>query len=789
MRALSALDRKLLRDLWRLRGQVLAVAAVAMCGIAAFVCLNSAYESLQRSQRDYYASHRFADVFAVLKRAPEAVLDQVRALPGVAEADGRVVFDAALDVPGLDEPANGRLVSLPRRPGSGLNRVFVRSGRLPGAHQLREAVVSEAFALANGLRPGATLGAVINGRKERLRITGIALSPEYINEMKGTSFPDNRRFGVLWMDRDALAGALDMRGALNDITVSLAPRASEPAVIAALDTLLARYGALGAYGRKDQLSHNFLDNELAQARVTATVMPAIFLSVVAFLTHNVLLRLTSLQRGQIGLMKSFGYTGAEIGWHYAKFALATVLAGAVAGIALGAWLGHGLAMLYTEFYHFPRLAFGLSGTTVAAALGIATATAAGGALLAVRRVLRLAPAEALRGAEPLRFRPGPLERLGLQRFMSLPLRIILRNLERRPLRTALSVAGLAFGVAVTLSGQFMFDALDEIIRVQFRSAQRDDLTVNFNQPLGSAAAQALASLPGILRVEPFRAAPVRLRFAQASKRTVVLGLPPRRELRRLLAPDGAELALPPAGIVLGQMLAASLGVRPGQRLTVEFLDGQRRTATAPVVATLDESIGMLAYMDARDLARMAQEGPLWNGAWLAADPAALPRLYRTLKGVPVLAAVTLREVTLQSFLDTMARNMRMNTRVLVSFACVIAFGMVYNAARIALSEHAVELASLRILGFTQGEVGRLLLGEQAVLTLAALPVGCALGYGLAALLAELLSQELFRIPLIVSRRTLALSVGVVLAAAVVSGWLVWQRMRRLDLIAVLKTRE
>lgn len=787
-RLLSTLDRKLLRDLWRLRGQLLAVAAVVLCGIAAFVCLGSAREALAEAQGNYYRSHRFADVFVVLKRAPLAVLDQVRALPGVAEVDGRIVFDAALDVPGLDEPANGRLVSLPDQPGTGLNRVFLRSGRLPAARNGREALVSEAFASANGLRPGAVLGAVINGRRERLRITGIALSPEYVNEIRGTSFPDNRRFGVLWLDREAMASALDMRGAVNDITATLAPGASEPAVLAALDALLGRYGALGAYGRADQLSHNFLANELAQARVTATIMPAIFLAVAAFLTHNVLLRLTSLQRGQIGLMKSFGYTGAEIGGHYAKLALLTVLAGALAGIALGAWLGHGLADLYAEFYHFPRLDYGLPPATVATALAIAAATGAGGALLAVQRILRLPPAEAMHAEAPQHYQPGPLERLGVASF-SLPLRIVLRNLERRPLRTGLSVAGLAFGVAVTLAGQFTFDALDAIIRVQFRMAQRDDLTVNFNQPRGLAAAHALAALPGVSRVEPFRAAPVRLRAGPASKRTVLFGLPPEHELRRLLGPDERPLALPAEGLLLGQALAAALRVRAGDRVAIEFLDGRRARASAPVLATVDEPIGMFGYVDLQTLGRLSGEGPVMDGAWLAADHQALPRLYRTLKGVPVLAAVTLREATLQSFLDTIAKNMRVNTMVLVGFAAVIAFGLVYNAARIALSEHAVELASLRILGFTQAEVARILLGEQALLTLAAPPTGCLLGYGLAALLANLLSQDLFRIPLVVSQRTLALSMGVVAGAALVSGALVWQRLRRLDLIAVLKMRE
>ena len=786
---ISALDRKLLRDLWRMRGEVLAVAMVALCGVATFVTMRGAYEALLTSQHAYYERYRFADVFASVRRAPLAILAQVRAIPGVNEADGRVVFDASLDVPGLAEPASGRLVSLaPPGPG-GLNRVFLRSGRMPGAAERNAVLVSVAFSEANGLRPGDTLGAIINGRKERMRIVGIAMSPEYINEIKGDSFPDNRRFGVLWMDRDALAGALAMRDGINDITLTLAPHASQQQVTTQLDRLLAPYGALGAYGREDQLSHNFLANELAQSRVSATVLPAIFLAVAAFLVHNVLLRLTTLQRAQIGLLKSLGYSRLAVSMHYLKFALLTVMAGGVAGIAVGAWLGHGLAGLYSRFYHFPRLDFSLSAFAVTAALAIAALSAIAGALLAARRVVTMSPAESMRPEAPAHFRPGPLERLGLQRWMPLPVRMVLRNLERKPVKSLLSVLGLAAALALIITGQYTFDALNEIIRIQFRVAQRDDVTLTFNEPRDWSVAHNLATLPGVLRVEPFRMMAVTMRYRHRSKKTAIVALSPRPELRRVLDETEQAVALPPHGIVLTRMLAEKLGIGAGDELEIAFLEGQRHTVQTPVVQIVDEPIGMFSYMDARALAALAREPLLASGAYLAVDAARQPALYRTLKSVPAVRSVSLREATLQSFLSTVAENMRMNTVVLVSFACIIALGVVYNATRIALSEQAIELASLRILGFTNAEVAAMLLGQQAALTLAALPLGCALGYALAALLSALLSQDLFRIPLIVSARTYLLSIVVVLAAAVAAGYLVWRKLRRMDLIEVLKTRE
>jgi putative ABC transport system permease protein len=130
-----------------------------------------------------------------------------------------------------------------------------------------------------------------------------------------------------------------------------------------------------------------------------------------------------------------------------------------------------------------------------------------------------------------------------------------------------------------------------------------------------------------------------------------------------------------------------------------------------------------------------------------------------------------------------------STGILIFFACVIAFGVVYNGARIALSERGRELASLRVLGFTQREIAVMLLGEQAILTLLAVPLGWVLGYGLSWLITIAIDTELMRLPLVLSPQTYFRAFVIVLAAAALSGLLVRWRLRRLDLIEVLKTRE
>jgi putative ABC transport system permease protein len=786
----KALRRKLLRDLWHLRGQVAAISLVVACGVAVVVTTRTSYESLVISQADYYSRYRFADVFASLKRAPEALRRRIEALPGVAAAETRIVAEVTLDVPGLGEPATGRLISIPERRVPILCDLHLRSGRwlLPGRRD--EVLISEAFAAANGLRVGDSIGAVLHGRWQRLRIVGIALSPEYIYEIQGTSlFPDNRRFGVLWISRDALGPPFQMEGAFNDVVLRLSAGASEQEVIARLDRLLERWGGLGATGRIDQVSHRFISDEIAQNRVMGTVVPAIFLGVAAFLLNIVLSRLVAMQRDQIAVLKAFGYADRAVAFHYLSFALVAVALGSLLGVVVGLWLGARVNELYVNFYRFPVLRFEPGATVIGSAIFVSALAAVAGALAAVRRVLALAPAEAMRPEPPARFAAGVIERSGFAVRLPASARMIWRNLARRPVRAALSVLGVAFAVAILLVGRFFVDAVGHLADVQFRAVQREDLTVAFHEPLPSRVRHELGALPGVLRAEPFRVVPARLRFEHASRRVPLFGLEGEGELRRIMGSNLAAVPPPREGLLLTAKLAEILRVSPGETLSVDVLEGERPRREVSVAGVVDELFGLSAYMEARSLQRLMREQGSWSGAFLRVDADRAPLLNAELKRMPSVAGASSRLAMVESFESTLARSFGIFTSVLVFFASVIACAMVYNAARIALSERGRELASLRVLGFTRREIAALLLGEQALLTLLAIPVGFAIGRLLCGAIAGAYQWELFRMPVVFSLRSYAFAIVVIAGAALASAVIVRRRLDRLDLVAVLKTRE
>jgi putative ABC transport system permease protein len=787
---IRALDRKLLRDVWEMKGQTLAICAVIACGVATFVMSLSIISSLSTTQATYYERYRFADVFAHLKRAPQSLATRIAEIPGVARVQTRIVADVTLDVPGMAEPATGRLISLPDRGEPVLNRLHLREGRMPEPGRPGEAVASEAFVLAHQLRPGARLSAVLNGRRQWLTLVGVVLSPEYVFQIRpGDLVPDEKRFGIFWVRQAELAAAFNMTGAFNDVALSLLPGASEEEVLLRLNRLTASYGGDGAHGRYEQVSNRYLSDEIKQLKATGMISPMIFLGVAAFLLNVVLSRLITTQREQIAALKAFGYSHLEVGLHYLKMVLVIVVVGVGAGTALGAWLGKGLTEMYAKFYHFPIFYYRFHVGIVSLALLVASTAAILGTLGAVRRAIKLPPAEAMRPEPPARYRPTLLERAGLQKLVSQSTRMILRHLERKPVQALLSIFGIALAVSILVLGSFVKDAVYYLMDFQFTFSERQQVTVSFVEPAGTGAIHDLKHLPGVSHCEPFRSVAVRLRFEQRSRRLAIMGLPAERHLNRVLDKYERPVALSGKGLVLSRKLAEILGANLNDVLTVEVLEGSRPIRQAPVTGLVDDFAGTNAYMELGTLQELAGSGRTCSGAYLAVDPRETRRLYNKLKQTPRVAGVTVQEAARQSFDDTVAENMLRMQLFYVIFSSVIAAGVVYNTARISLSERSRELATLRVLGFTRGEISAILLGELGAVVLVAIPLGLVMGYGFAALVCVALATDLFRIPLVVHPVTYSYAATIILAATLVSGLIVRRKLDHLDLVAVLKSKE
>lgn len=787
---MKAINTKLFRDLNKTRGQAFAIIMVMAAGIATFIMSLSTHHSLMVSRDNYYNDYRLANVFASAKRAPDSLRARIAAIAGVDKVETRVVAAAKLTVPGFNDPITAHVVSIQGFGEQAVNRLYVREGRLVDPGRDDEVVLNEVFAEAHGLKPGDKVELIIRGRLKQLRIVGIALSPEFIYQLApGAIVPDNKRYVVMWMAREALAKAYEMDGAFNDVVLTTTARANIDDITQRLDLLLEQYGGLDATGREWQVSYRFLKNEFEQLEQMASTFATIFLGVAAFLLNVVVGRMISTQREQIAALKAFGYSNFDVGLHYLGYVTLIVFLGLMLGVVAGIWLGHGLSEMYIHYFRLPSLEYELTAWVFVQAALVTSGAALIGTVFAVRNAVKLPPAEAMRPEPPASYKETLVERMGLKSWFSQPSRMIMRHIERKPVKAGLSVLGISLACAIMIVGTFFRDAIEFMVDIEFGLAQRQDMTVTFVEPTSLKAYYNLQRLPGVERVEAFRSVPVRLRNGHLSYRTGISAYQNERHLYQILDTEHKPIDIPQAGIAVTEHLSKLLKVGPGDEIIAEVLEGRRPVLRIPVTNVVKQYIGVSAYMNIDTLNRLMKEDSAISGAFLKVDKSYQAEIYQSLRDMPRVASTDTKEHVIASFYDTIAESILIYVGFITVLAGIITFGVIYNSARIALAERSRELASMRVLGFTRGEISYILLGELAVLTLLAIPCGLLFGWLLSWMMIQNVPQDIFRVPLIIEPNTYAISAACVLIASALSSLAVRSRLDHLDLIAVLKTKE
>ena len=788
-RSRRTLDRALLRELGRLRAQVITLSLVVAAGASVFVAMKLTVDALDGAREAYFRAQRFAELFVSLKRAPRALAQELASVDGVAQCDARVAGDVPVFLQGRAQPATVHLVSIDPRAQGPLDAVRILKGRAPEAERDDEVVVNEPFAEANHLQPGDALSAVLNGRLRRLRVVGVGISPEFVFSLQpGSVAPSDERYGVAWMARPPLEAAFDMRGAFNDLVLRLGPGAQRGDVIAAVDRRLAPFGGRGAYGRDEQQSAKQLDVRIARLRGMLAFVPTLFLLVAAFVLNVVLGRLVQGQREQIGALKAFGYTNLRLGRHYLLLAVLSVIPGALVGVAGGLELGHLLVRLFLRYFRLPLVAEGVDWAAVGGAVTVVLAAGALGALQAVRGVVRLSPVEAMRAPAPPLLRRSILARLRPVRRLPAAALMVARNLRLQPARALASIAALAFATALCVTGSFFGGSLDALVHHQFDAATREDLSVAFARPLQRDACVSLLAVDGVVACEPLSSVPVRACFRASMRQVGVTALAEGSQLRRAIG-GGQPVPVPPTGLLVSRRLLQRLGAEVGDRLTLETVEGKPRAEALPVSAALDDELGLNIYVSLPTLERVTGEAPTATSALLRLAPGKEQRVVERLGTLPQVIGVQSRASAIADFQKAVAESMRAMTMILAILSAVLAIAVVYNGARVALAERARDLASLRVLGFSRAEVSRILLGEMAIAVGAGVPLGLLLGRLFAGLTVTGMAADEFRLPLVVDFGTYLLATLVVVGASLVSALQMRRLIERLDLVEVLKTRE
>ena len=785
----SPLDRKLGRDLWRLKWQVLAIALLIGCGVSLAVMAYSAQTALSAAQERFYRQTRFADVFANARRAPLSRLAELSRIPRVTAVDARLIEAGLMRAPGLVRPATARLISLPDGM-SALNQIRLTAGRMPDPARRDEVVALATFLEAAHVAVGDKLTAVIAGRAFTFTIVGAALSPEFIySPAPGSFMPDDAHQGVFWAPRRTVERAAGDSGAFNTVALTLDPGASLPATLAQVDRILSPYGGRAAYGRADQPSHAFLTAELKELSTSASILPPIFLLVAAVLVHLVISRLVEAEREQIGLLKAFGYTDREAAAPFLKLAGLIGLLGAAMGGAAGGGFGAAMVELYREYFRFPVLTpqFHLSAFLGASSVAIAAVLV--GAYGAYRKAAALSPAVAMQPPRPAAFRRGPVDILLSAGGVDEATRMIVRNLQRFPGRAALACLGLASSLSLLVGTQFLFDSLDEVVDQAFYRSQRWSEAISFAEPRAITAVREALRLPGVVAAEPVRAVGARLKANGREEMTRLVGLDAASRLQRPLDRQDRRVPFVGDGVVLSEGLAGRLGVALGDTVRVEVIDGTAPALLLPVTALSQDYSGYAAYIDRRRLNRLMGEGDVISGAQLLVAADARPAYYAAVEDAPQIVGSASRDDTVASWRQAMSEAFSTTITYYVGFAAAIAFGVAYNTSRISFSERARDLATLRVLGFGPWACVYVLAGELMVLTLLAVPLGALGGQALAHGLVAAYSREEVSLPAMINARSYGIALAAFVTAVLLAGGIVVRRVWTLDLVHVLKTRE
>lgn len=789
------LHRKLIRDLWRRKGSLVALLVIMAIGVGAYVGMASVWCDLDGARRDYYRNQRLAHFVVDLKRLPQWAVAENAKLPNLSELRGRVRQAVLMEISGVERPIPGAAISMPERRRPVLNDIRLRSGGWFSGANEREVILDHAFAEAHGLRPGDRIKTLLLDKQHDMLVVGTAQSPEfvYLIPPDGGFAPDPVRYGVLYASEDFLRNSGDLQGAWNQLVGTL--HDTSPTAVANTLTLLAErldpFGVTLTTSMRDDPSVRYLEDELIGLEVQSRVMPALFLGVAALVLNVLLGRLVAQQRTVIGTLRALGYPASAVTRHYLAYGLAVGLAGGVAGIAMGWWIQVEMVAMYQDFFALPGLAPRLHLEVALVGLAISVLFAVAGTWKGVRGAARLAPADAMRPPPPERGGRVLPERIpALWRRVPFGGRMVLRSIFRNPFRSLVSVVAAAVSTALVFTALSMVDALDYLMRYEFQRVAHQDFTVALREPDAAWAEAEVVRLPNVARTEPQLAVVSDLSRGAYRKRVGVIGLPPGNRLYTPLGSNGEPLVMPDAGLVLTRKLAEILHVKPGDILRLRPLIGRRVEVAAVVAGIVDSFFGLTAYADIRYFSRLLGEAGAVNTVLGALQPGATPEaLLDELKRRPTVVGIgeRLRAFTLME--ESFGETMGVMIGVMVLFSGTIAFGSVLNAALVSLSERRREVATLRTLGYRAGQVTGLFAGESLLLNGAGLLAGLVAGTGLAHLLSIAYSTELYRFPVVILPGTLLLS-AVLVALFVIAAQLILLRLvRRLNWLAVLNVKE
>ncbi len=773
----------------------MAVALVVMIGVSIYISMNTAYYNLDHSRDVFYRENHFADYYFHVVRAPYQVIKRIEALSGVDMVTGRV----QMDVPLMRENADRgtiRLTGYHLPLDKEVNRIQLLSGRMfdkdPSGGRI-EVLTDPQFAAANRLNPGDSLVVAAQGREVTLTVTGTAGGPEFIYPMKDAAslMPEPESFGIIMAPLNQVQQVLGYPGQVNQVLITVAPGYDEEKVAEQVEKILEPYGNLASYPRKDQLSHAMLDAELEGLQKSASSLPAVFLVLAAIIQYVMLGRMIKTQRREIGILKALGFDRRRIVMHYAGYSMMITLLGAVLGIIFGIMLSSVFSKAYAIFFNLPQEIGGLNVKAIFYGLIFSLAAGAAAGLGASRGILSLNPAESMR-SEP----PRVSGRIGLERWTWLwrkldnYWRMSIRTVWRNGWRSFFTMVGVMFAAGMLIIAFFADDSMDYMLTQHFAFEKSYDYLIRFTEPVKEYEILNISRLEGVVKSEPLLEVPVRVSFGVREEDDLLLGMNPGTTLKTVFNEDGDLLAIPQDGVLMNDMTAKKLGVKVGDQVTIEtrMQSGVSQETSLKVLGINHQMIGSGSYVSLKQANQVLRESRIVTAVMLKVDPGKAADIEKELNRMTGVSSIQSRQRELEGFEKQMG-YMIYFVVIMVSFAVILGFAIVYNSSVIGFSERQRELALLKMMGFSDREVGGLLLRETLLQSIPGMLLGLPFGRMMSQWWVAAISTEAFTFPVVVYPRTYIVSAIFGVLFVLAAHWFASRGIRHIEPTELLKNND
>lgn len=787
---MSILFKNLLRDIKKSKGQFISILIIVILGVTFYTSLNSAFKNLSNSSIKYYEEYRLADLWIDLDKAPISIKEKVEKLSNVEMVTGRIVKDASINI--SDENATLRFITLPDIKSNIVNDLTIKSGRYFSESDSNQCLLDEDFFKANNLKLGEYIYPVINGNQAKLKVLGVVKSPEFIYTLKdsGELIPDNKRFGIIYIKQSFGEAIFDLKGSVNNISIKVKSGSDVDEVKDDVKKLLKNYGVKSSIDRKQQTSTMMVDAEIKKLQSTGGSFPVIFFMVASVIIYIMMGRMVENQRIQIGVMKALGFTNVQVLIYYMSYSTIIAVSGSLIGSILGTYMGFSITKLLNQYFNLPLSNTQIYGEFVIPAFLLTLIFCLFAGYNSCKIIFKIMPSEAMREKSPISGKKIVVEKVDfIWRNINKLERIIMRNLFRYKRRVLLTSLGVIFSSAILLVAFSMNDSVNFMIKQQYGSIQNYDIKVKFSKLLSINDLSTIKDIQHVVEFEPILETGIELSNGWKSKEVGFTALTQNPKMYKVEDKSGNSVTLPQNGLLISEKLANILGIKVNDSVNVKFFFPEKEEKKMVVKGIVVQYLGLSTYTSMNNLNSVLGEGVIANSAVLKLESSAFENEVKNkLKDMPGVSSVESKADSSNALTKNM-EAMKSTIGMLIMLSATLLIAVLYNIATINIFERQRELATLKVLGFNNKEVKKLIFNENYIISIFGIIIGLPLGTWLGGYLIEASSTDAYSIPYVVEFKSYVITIILTLIFTVITNMALMRKIKAINMLEVLKNKE